>query len=216
MKAPSTIQSALYLDLELNCPDRFRPGDPDPEIIEIGIAELDIASLRIVCERNYLVRPHFDISRRCTKITGLTSEDFKGAAPFREVIAEIGSEWPGKATSVAWGEDGPILTRACRQHRVRMPFRRFIDLSQIVRQALLFESQLSLRAALELLGLEFDGCAHMAVADARNTARLHAEIIRRLRAPGAETASPRAVTQPGQPTWFGQLLADSLKTIHPA
>jgi inhibitor of KinA sporulation pathway (predicted exonuclease) len=215
MKTPGTIQSALYLDHEMNCPDRFRPGDPDPEIIEIAVVELDVASLRIVRERSYLIRPQRDISRRCTRITGLTSEDFKGAAPFREVIAEIGSEWPGKAICVAWGEDGPILMRACRQHRVRMPFRRFIDLSQIVRQTLLFENQLSLRAALELLGLEFEGCAHMALADARNTARLHAEIIRRLRAPGADTASAREVTKPSQSTWFGQLLANSLKTIHP-
>jgi len=216
MKTPRTIQAALYLDLELNCPDRFRPGDPDPEIIEIAVVELDVASLRIIRERNYLVRPHRDISRRCAKITGLTSEDFKGAATFREVIAEIGSEWPGRATSIAWGEDGPTLTRACRQHRVRMPFRRSIDLSQIVRQALLFENQVSLRAALELLGLSFEGSAHMALADARNTARLHAEIIRRLRAPGADTASARDVTQPPQSTWFGQLLANSLKTIPPA
>ena len=216
MKTPSTIQTALYLDLELNCPERFRSGDADPEIIEIGIVELDIASLKIVRERDYLVRPHRDISRRCTKITGLTNADFQGSKPFTDVLARIGSEWPDKATSIAWGEDGATLTRACRQHRVRMPFRRSIDLSQIVRQALLFENQLSLRAALELLGLEFDGCAHMALADARNTARLHGEIMRRLRAPGADPASGREVTNPSQPTWFGQLLANSLKTIPPA
>jgi inhibitor of KinA sporulation pathway (predicted exonuclease) len=216
MKTPSTIQAALYLDLELNCAERFRPGDPDPEIIEIGIVQLDIASLRIVRERDYLVRPHSDISRRCTKITGLTNADFKGSKPFTEVIATIGSEWPSGATSFAWGEDGPTLTRACRQHRVRMPFRRSIDLSQIVRQALLFENQLSLRTALELLGLEFDGCAHMALADARNTTRLHAEIIRRLRVPGANPASGPEVTNPPQPTWFGQLLANTLKTVSAA
>jgi hypothetical protein len=50
MKTPSTLQAALYLDLELNCPDRFRPGDPDPEIIEIAVVELEVASLRIVRE----------------------------------------------------------------------------------------------------------------------------------------------------------------------
>jgi inhibitor of KinA sporulation pathway (predicted exonuclease) len=215
MKTPNTIQAALYLDLELNCPERFRPGDADPEIIEIGIVELDTASLRIVRERDYLVRPHRDISRRCTKITGLTNEDFKGAKPFTDVIAGICSEWPGRAISIAWGEDGATLTRASRQCRLQMPFRRSIDLSQVVRQALLFENQLSLRAALELLGLEFDGCAHMALADARNTALLHAEIMRRLRAPGADPASGPEVTKPSQPTWFGQLLANSLKTIPP-
>jgi len=216
MKTPGTIHPALYLDLELNCPDRFRPGDADPEIIEIGVVELELTSLRTVRERDYLVRPHRDISRRCTNITGLTNEDFKGAKPFTDVIAGICSEWPRSPTSIAWGQDGPTLMRACRQHRVRMPFRRFIDLSQIVRQTLLFENQLSLRAALELLGLEFDGCAHMALADARNTARLHAEIMRRLRTPGANTASAREISKPSQPTWFGQLLANSLKTIHPA
>jgi inhibitor of KinA sporulation pathway (predicted exonuclease) len=216
MKTPSTIQGAIYLDLELNCPEGFRPGDADPEIIEIGIVELDLSSLRIVRERDYLVRPHRDISRRCTKITGLTNEDFRGAKPFTDVIARIGSEWPGRATSIAWGEDGPTLRRACRQESVRMPFRRFIDLSQMVRQTLLFENQLSLRAAPELLGLQFDGCAHMALADARNTARLHTEIMRRLRAPGVDTSSAREVNKPSQPTWFGRLLANSLKTIHPA
>ena len=137
MRAPSTINSAVHIDLEMNCADRFRPGAADPEIIEIGAVELDVASLRIVRERNYLVRPQRDISRLCTKITGLTSEDFRGARPLRDVIAEISADWPGKTTSIAWGEDGPILKRACLQHHLRMPFRRSIDLSQIVRQALL-------------------------------------------------------------------------------
>lgn len=215
MKTPSTIQTALYLDLEMNCPDRFRPGDADPEIIEIGIVELDVVSLEIVREANYLVRPHRDISRRCTKITGLTGDDFRGAKPFRDVIADICVQWPGKATGIAWGEDGAVLTRACRQHRLRTPFRRFIDLSHIVRHALLLQNQLSLRGTLDLLGLPFDGCAHMAVADARNTARIHAEIVRRLRG-RHPTSSPVPEARPAQPTWFGQLLEDSLKTIHPA
>jgi inhibitor of KinA sporulation pathway (predicted exonuclease) len=164
----------------------------------------------------YLVRPHRNISRRCTKITGLRCEDFKGAKPFKDIIAEICVEWPGKAVSIAWGEDGPILTRACRQHRVRMPFRPFIDLSQIVRQALLLENQLSLGGALKHLGLSFEGCAHTALADARNTARLHAEMIRRLRASGGDTTPAPGVSKPAPRTWFGQLLANSLKANHPA
>jgi inhibitor of KinA sporulation pathway (predicted exonuclease) len=214
MRALNTFKSALYFDLEMNCPDRVIPGVGHPEIIEVGVVGLDVVTLKVVCEANYLIRPLRPISRRCSKITGLIDNDFKGAKAFRDVIADIQAQWPGRATGIAWGDDGAILTRACRQHRVRMPFRRFIDLSQIVRETFLLENQLSLRAALELLGLEFDGCAHMALADARNTARLHAEIMRRLRAPGADTAS--VATNPSQPTWFGQLLANSIKSIHPA
>jgi hypothetical protein len=63
---------------------------------------------------------------------------------------------------------------------------------------------------MELMGVPFDGLAHMAVGDARNTARVHAEMIRRLRAP-CSTPFRSEEGAPAQPTWFGQLLKDSLK-----
>jgi inhibitor of KinA sporulation pathway (predicted exonuclease) len=214
MKTLDTFQSALYLDLEMNCPDRSTPGVGAPEIIEVGIVELNVVSLEIIREANHLVRPLREISRRCTRITGLTGDDFKGAKPFKEVIAAICAQWPGKPTGIAWGDDGAILERACRQFHVAMPFRRFIDLSQVLRDALLLQNPMGLRGTVNMLGLSFDGCAHMAVADARNAARIHGEMIRRLHIRPANTAPGPEFTKPDSPTWFAQVLERALKTAH--
>jgi inhibitor of KinA sporulation pathway (predicted exonuclease) len=45
----------------------------------------------------------------------------------------------------------------------------------------LIKQQVNLAKAIEILGLGFDGTPHSALADARNTARVHAAIIRRMR-----------------------------------
>jgi inhibitor of KinA sporulation pathway (predicted exonuclease) len=216
MKRLGLITTALYLDLEMNCSDELQPSlnKSDPEIIEIGICRLDVPSLRIAHETNYLVRPlHLDISLRCTAITGLTTGDLKSAPSFKDVLASIRRDWPANATCFAWGKDGDILERACRKHHLNMPFRHFLDLSQIVRSALLLEQQPGVKSAMELLGLSTDGGAHMAVIDARNTARIHAELIRRYRAEKTTNAPIDQNRSSKSPTWFGELLEKSLGAL---
>jgi hypothetical protein len=76
MQELKTLPSAVYLDLEWNCADMSRRGDPDPEIIEIGLVELDPITLQVVRDANYLLKPRqVDVSLRCTSITGLTRDD---------------------------------------------------------------------------------------------------------------------------------------------
>ena len=165
MEELKTLPSAVYLDLEWNCADMSRQGDPDPEIVEIGLAELDPISLRVVREANYLVRPRqLDISFHCTSITGLTRDDLLTARPLRDVVTKITEEWPAKATCFAWGTDGQILTRACQAKHLTVPFRRFVDLNRTVQQILLLSEQLSVQHATATFGLSSDGCQHMAVA----------------------------------------------------
>ena len=216
MKRLGLITTALYLDLEMNCSDELQPSrnKSDPEIIEIGICRLDVPTLRIAHETNYLVRPlHLDISLRCTSITGLTRDDLKSAPSLKEVLASVRRDWPAHATCFAWGRDGDILERACKKHHLDMPFRRFFDLSQIVRSALLLEQQPGVHSAMELLGVSADGGAHMAVIDARNTARIHAELIRRCRAEKTTNAPIDQDRSSRSPTWFGQLLEKSLGAL---
>lgn len=216
MQQLKTIPSAVYLDLEWNCADFSRQGDPEPEIIEIGLAELDPISLRLVRESNYLVRPRqVDVSLRCTSITGITREDLIIARPLRDVISQIAQDWPSKATCFAWGEDGDILTRACQATQVPLPFRRIVDLNRAVHLILLLSEQLGVRGATTALGLPLDGCDHMAVADARNTARIHAEILRRLRSFNAPVLAKPDTNPTTEPTWFAQMLQKSIKTIAP-
>jgi len=216
MQELKTLPSAVYLDLEWNCADMSRPGDPESEIIEIGLAELDPISLQLVRAANYLVRPrHLDISLRCTTITGLTRDDLRKAMPLRDVVSQIAQDWPSKATCFAWGDDGDILTRACQAKRLPIPFRHFVDLNQAVRLILLLSEQLGVRGATTALGLPFDGCQHMAVADARNSARIHAEILRRLRSIEPPVPPSLDANATHKSTWFAQMLESSLKKIAP-
>jgi hypothetical protein len=146
MQGLRTLPSTVYLDLEWNCTDMSRRGDPAPEIIEIGLAELDPTSLGLVREANYLVR-QLDISLRCTRITGITRDDLLRARPLRDVVSKIAEEWPAKATCFARGTDGEILTRACQESHLAVPLRRFVDISRAVQQILLLSDQLSVLRA---------------------------------------------------------------------
>jgi len=214
MQELKILSSAIYLDLEWNCFETTLRNGAAEEIIEIGLVELDPVSLLIRREASYLVRPRqLEISRRCSAITGITRCDLIGARPLREVIAKIAGEWPSKSTCFAWGEDEEVFVRACRAHRVPVPFRRFVDLSRTFQRMLLLSQQASVRRAIEALGLPFDGCEHMALSDARNTARIHAEILRRLRSAEPPAAPRPRTVSPCEPTWFGQLLQQSLLAI---
>lgn len=56
-----------------------------------------------------------------------------------------------------------------------------IDLSTVLHGAFVTKERIGLSAASGMLGIKFDGFAHGALPDARNTALIHASILRRLR-----------------------------------
>jgi hypothetical protein len=49
--------TALYLDLEWTCWDAPPPPGMQPEIIEIGLVEMNLDTLDIIQEGTYFVRP---------------------------------------------------------------------------------------------------------------------------------------------------------------
>lgn len=215
MKDLITQSSVTYLDLEWDCDNRSSQVGAAPEIIEVGLVQMDTSLLTVVHEANFLVRPRqVDVGLVCGALTGITREDLLRAMSFREVISQIASNWPAKATCFAWGNDGEILSRACNDHRVAVPFRRFVDLSQQIQHTLMLAQPVSVRRAVEALGLFFDGAAHVAVADARNACRIHAEVLRRIRScQPLPSVHQGGVATKGRPTWFGQTLQASLDAL---
>ena len=206
---------ALYIDLEYSCWDGPRPSGCDLEIIEIGAVEVDLESLAITKEAAYLVRPrHLEISLRCTQITGITAPDLRPAKRLPEVLAQLEDDFgPGEKVCVAWGNDIDMLAGACRQYRIRTPFKKGVDLSQLLRHLLLLKEQPSLHDGINMLGISFDGVAHTALADARNTARIHAELLRRVRS--EQDPIPDRLDQPDprttRPTYFAEKLLGALR-----
>jgi inhibitor of KinA sporulation pathway (predicted exonuclease) len=215
MEIPDTLSSAVYLDLEWDCGRRSYP-DAGPDIIEIGLAELDPIRLCAVREVNYLVRPkNVDITLQASSITGITRADLVRAPALPEVIAMISREWSAKATCFCWGNDGEILTRACRERQLAPPLHRFVDLSMLFQNIFLLRQQVSVRRALELLDIPRDGGQHMAVIDARNILYIAAEISRRLRSVERSNVSNVNSPESDESSWFGRKLLTSLDKVQP-
>ena len=93
------------------------------EIIEIGVVEMDLQTLEITRESAYFVRPRcWEISDRCTQLTGITTDDIKGARSFPEVIAAMTQEFsPARTLCCAWGNDAGLVATACQQHGLKTP-----------------------------------------------------------------------------------------------
>lgn len=176
---------AIYIDLEYTCWEEMPPPGMKQEIIEIGLAEMDLAILKIVKEAVHLVRPkRWDISAYCSRITGLTSDDIRGAQPLASVLARIEQDFaPRGKLFVAWGDDLRELLPVCPSDLLQGRLKRGVDLSTAFRQISGMTRQLGVRDALLSIGETFEGEPHQALVDARNTARLHAAIIRKLLAP---------------------------------
>jgi inhibitor of KinA sporulation pathway (predicted exonuclease) len=92
-------------------------------------------------------------------------------------------------------------------HGFKTPLRYRLDLSQLFQWLLLLKQMPSLRDAVEMLGLDFDGVPHGALVDARNTARVHAALIRRMRREPDPVAPPvKQVIDVPAVTSFGEKL----------
>ena len=116
MQKLNTLHSAIYLDLEWNCPDTSCYDGAVEEIIEIGLVELDPTSLNINREASYLVRPRqLDISFRCTAITGITRCDLiqnhhsrRTTEPAKRPLVKLG---PHTRTGTEHQETNRLATR---------------------------------------------------------------------------------------------------------
>ena len=118
---------ALVVDVEETCWDGPPPPDMSAEIIEIGIAELDMQELVIMREASFLVRPvRSEVSDYCTVLTGHTAEDLRrNGRPYGEVLRSLAKTFgPSKKVTMAWGDDWTELGRDAALAGVPNPFPR--------------------------------------------------------------------------------------------
>ena len=181
-QSPTFHPIALYIDLEWTCWDHPPPPGIKQEIIEIGIVAMKLDTLTIIDEAAHFVRPRrWDISQKCTYLTGITDDDIRKARPLREVVSHLEQQFnPRGKPTYAWGHDVSILGEACRREGMKSPFGDPVNLSLIFQGAFATVGHASLTSAVDLLGLVFDGFAHGALADSRNAALVHAWMLAHL------------------------------------
>lgn len=172
----------LCVDVELTCWEGPPPEGEVAEIIALGIVDLRTDDLVIRREQLFLVRPALSrISPFCSTLTGITPKEVEHAPALPEVLRQVRKTF-AQGDWCAWGQDDVLIRESCDRAGAEFPFPgRFHDLAAQLRLLLGLTYRLGLDEALARFGLDFEGQPHDALADARNLARLHMEIARRLR-----------------------------------
>jgi inhibitor of KinA sporulation pathway (predicted exonuclease) len=176
----------LVVDLELTCWESQEPPEGEhPDIIEIGIAEVDNGKLEVLRRGRFLVRPERSrLGEFCSRLTGITPGELgRHGRPFREVCRSIDREWaPRHKTWAAWGKDAIAMEEAASFHGVGNPFSAsHLDLGHLYDLFSGSPQRVGLVAAMGSLGLEQEGEQHRAEDDAAGAARVYIELAKRLR-----------------------------------
>jgi inhibitor of KinA sporulation pathway (predicted exonuclease) len=74
------LDKIIVIDLESTCWDGPPPDGQVSEIIEIGVALVDVASMQREAKQSILIKPvRSQVSDFCTKLTTLTANDLANA-----------------------------------------------------------------------------------------------------------------------------------------
>jgi inhibitor of KinA sporulation pathway (predicted exonuclease) len=177
----------LHIDFELTCPDDDVPLDVpfEPEIIEMGVVELDVQLLELGRRDSYYIKNEYSpVTKRCTELTGITQKTLdKQGRRLSEVFASFSKKYgPGNKAWVAWGSDKEAVDRDCVRKGVRSPFSEaFFNLGLEFSQMTGIGRSIGLHDALRMLGEEPITEHHRAVNDAIESARVDIFRIKRMR-----------------------------------
>ncbi|MFC1235721.1 exonuclease domain-containing protein [Vibrio sp. F74] len=165
----------VCFDLEMCCWNNDGVGTTG-EIIEIGLAEIDLSTQKIVRRAQYYVKPERDqISEFCVELTGITSKTIqKQGRPLEDVFKSMVKYFGGpNKIYAAWGRDDLILKGECMEKGLDVPFHEYLNLATIYRiQNRVKDQRIGHRAAQESKGIEWEGRQHSGYVDAYNLAKL--------------------------------------------
>ena len=150
------------------------------EIVEIGAVMLDDDGKEISSFQSY-VKPEFNdkIEKICTKVTGITTETVADAPVLWPVLQQF-VEWCGteELTVYAWSDsDLRQLKRELNLKEIQCKelnrlCDNWVDFQRMFGDMLGIEQRVSLKHAINAIQADFDGDAHDALWDARNTAKI--------------------------------------------
>ena len=180
-------RKVLVIDVESTCwePPSSQPKNEISEIIEIGIAVVDIDDLQIIKNESILVRPQKSkVSEFCTKLTTLTAAQVSKGIRLEEAAAKLLQEYDSdKRLFVSWGDyDRSMFMKNCKEYGCLYPFgARHLNLRNTFTLLHGLESEPALDMALEHIGMKLDGTHHRGIDDARNIAKVFIHTLKKFR-----------------------------------
>lgn len=182
------LDQALIIDVESTCWDNRPPQGEVSEIIEIGLARVDLETLERIDKRAILVRPQqSSVSPFCTELTSLTQEEVNGGVSLSEALTVLRTEYDSEnRIFVSWGDyDRNQFHRNCQDFGLRYPFGpTHLNIKTLFSIALGIKQELGLDEAMKRLNIKLEGRHHRGVDDAWNIAQVFCLVMRRTRRGG--------------------------------
>lgn len=177
------------IDLEATC----WAGDPPPgqrhEIIEIGLAVVDLAARSRIAKHRIVVRPsQSTISEYCTELTGMTQAEADHGIPFAAACAELADKHQaGVLPWASWGDyDRKQFVTQCSADGVAYPFgETHVNAKAVFAEARGLRRQAGMAKALRIANLPLEGRHHNGADDAWNIAALILQLVESGDWPGA-------------------------------
>jgi len=181
--------NVLVIDVESTCWEApEKPGkDEISEIIEIGIAVVDIKKLKIVKNDSIIVRPQRSrVSQFCTKLTTLTQEQVDQGMVYQAAMTILKRDFESSnRTFVSWGDyDRKMFQKNCDDYNVQYPFGpRHLNLKNCFTMLHGLDREPGMGGALDHLKLKLEGTHHRGIDDARNIAKIFINTLTKFRLP---------------------------------
>lgn len=181
-----SLKEMLVIDLEATCWENQRPPGQVSEIIEIGIARLDLETLEPIDKTSILVQPVMsEISPFCTELTSITPAMVaKDGISFAEACSKLRKQFGAKTKPWAsYGNyDRAQIERQCTAAGITNPVSpSHLNIKTLVALHLQLPREIGMKGALKALSIKLEGRHHRGDDDAWNTAKIAASLLRRLR-----------------------------------
>ena len=175
------LDKVLVIDLESTCWEGAPPDGQVSEIIEIGIAVVDVATLTRGEKRSILVKPvKSQVSEFCTRLTTLTADHLKDAGTLADAAKVLKKEFASQNRLWAsWGDyDRRQFERVCREFGVGYPFGTgHLNVKTLFAIAHSLDREVGLDTAYQRLGLTMEGTHHRGADDAWNIAEVLCRLL---------------------------------------
>lgn len=168
----------LILDFEMCQPVKIDNDTLIREIIEIGAVLLDDNN-KIVSEYSRYVKPVYcKLTPFIEKLTGITQANLDNGISITEAIKELNELTDNfkECTFSTWSNSDLNelqIEAKVKGIDIKNIEDAFEDIQLIFCEKLNYERQVGLKVATEMMGMDFDGHEHSALADAKNTARVY-------------------------------------------
>jgi inhibitor of KinA sporulation pathway (predicted exonuclease) len=172
------------IDVECTCwePPSAKPTYAISEIIEIGVAVVDINEFKILENHALMVRPQkSEVSEFCERLTSLNRYDLMSGQLFQSAVQELENTFKTKdRLFVSWGDyDRKMFESNCETYNCPYPFGpRHLNLRNVFTMLHSLKSEPSINEALALIGSHFNGREHRGVDDSRNIAEILISVLK--------------------------------------